>query len=157
MVPTSGLIRIIDKTKRNQMKKELERSVLEPVFKDMLSLSFAYLDKAVKELQGMDLSDLDKADEAKQQKFNLLHTAISIGLDLTHRSYPFCYDLFPENKENLDKAYGMFKRFEKAKLLKECPCTYCKENPVKIETTDKSEAAPEADKVPSAPVADKKE
>ena len=94
----------------------------------------------------------------------MIHTAISIGLDLTHRSYPFCYDLFPENKENLDKAYGMFKRFEKAKLLKDCPCTYCKDNPVKVdppvgETTapaeaDKSESALGADKVSSAPVAD---
>ena len=198
------------------MKKELNITELEPVLKDIMSLSFAYLDKAIKELQDMDLKDLDKADKAKQQKFNLLHTAISAGLDLTHRSYPICYDIFPENKDNLDNAYKMFKRFEAAKLLKNCPCNYCKDNPVEVATTleemkadaeylekekkdweskfeealaevkdksseeadavrakfkkefdelskrlsqrfpEKSEAAPEADKVPSAPVADKK-
>lgn len=107
------------------MKKKPISKMMERV----LSLNFAYLDKAVKELNAMDLKNADKFSDTEKQKFNLLHTAIAVGLDITHRSYPECYDLFPENKENLDNAFAMFKRFEKAKLLNECPCQYCKDTP----------------------------
>lgn len=112
------------------MEKKYTSSDLEKVFDKVSSLAFAYLDKAVKELNSMDLKNADKFSEVDKQKFNMLHTAIAVGLDLTHRSYPLCYEFFPENKKNLDNALDMFKRFEKAKLLNKCECDYCKTLPV---------------------------
>ncbi len=124
--------------KKTQVVKNLDPVELEKTLMRTLSMSFAYLDRAVKDLNEMDLKKADKFKDADKTKFNLLHNAIAVALDVTHRSYPLCYDLFDENKNNLDNSYLMYKRFEKAGLLKPCPCQYCKDNPIKeeIKTTE---------------------
>ena len=114
------------------VQKKYTFDQLENTLKEVVSLSFTYLDKAVKELNAMDLKEADKFSDTEKQKFNFLHTAISIALDVTYRSYPVCYDLFPESKENLDNAAAMFQRFQEAGLLKK------KENASEVEPKKES-------------------
>jgi len=117
-------------------KKQLTVEEVRPVLEKVLSLTFAYLDQAVKEVNEMDFSNLKNFTDLEKHTFNKLHKDIAIGLSITHRSYPLCYDLFPDSKANLDNVDAMFKRFKAGGLIQECPCLYCEENTPK--SPDKS-------------------
>lgn len=121
------------------MEKKYTFEQLEESYNSTLSICFTYLDKAVKELNSLSVEKTDKElSEEKKQKLMWLHTAIAIGLDVVHRAYPLCFDIFPDNKENLENAFAMFQRFEKAGLLKPCNCDYCKEMKHVEEKVDQS-------------------
>ena len=112
--------------KRNQMDQEK----LQSSYKDVINVSLIYLQQSVDELKKVG----DLKDKMTDKEMNLyalmLETRIAHLLDITHRSFPVAFDLFPEAHENLKNCFIIFKRFEKAGKLKPCECNYCKENKV---------------------------
>lgn len=92
----------------------------------ILTLSFTYLDRAMKdmaEFQQKDDKDLTPENRAAMVS---VHSWMAILLDITHRAYPIVYDLFPQYTQSLDNALDMYKRFEKANFLRGCVCEFCK-------------------------------
>lgn len=106
-------------------------------FEKMINIACVHLqlsqDAASKLLKDMQKKKDDEVSKEEKLAHSLLYERIAVLLDIIHKSFPVCYDMFPKNHENLDNVYKMHKRFEKSKLMKECECDYCKEHPIKIE------------------------
>lgn len=103
---------------------ELNKEQLENTLKQVTQIAFVYLDNAANDIKATAAKPEDEPN--KQLNLSALHSLMSILLDITHRTYPTCYDLFEQNKENFDNAVSLFQRFQAAGLLKQCPCDFCK-------------------------------
>lgn len=68
-----------------------------------------------------ELTDSDKRDLARLQFY------IASLLDILHKSYPVCYDLFPSNKENLDAILKLHHMYQQTGVLRKCDCDLCKD------------------------------
>jgi hypothetical protein len=108
----------------------MDQEKLQKSYKESINIALIYLQGSVDELAKIG----DLKDKMTDKELNLyammLETRIAYLLDLTHRSFPVAFDLFPDAHENLKNCYIIFKRFEKAGKLKPCECDYCKEHPV---------------------------
>lgn len=68
-----------------------------------------------------ELTDADKREAAR------LQFQVASYLDLLHKSYPLCYELFAANKENLDAILGLHHTYQKSRVLRKCECELCKD------------------------------
>lgn len=115
----------------NYSTQELENS-----YKNMMNVSFLYLDHLLKEIQNLTIKK--ELTEKEQELFQSLHKFMATILDISHRGFPLCYKIF-DKKESLDHVYSLYKKFEDGKLLNPCPCSWCKDQKSESSTTEPQE------------------